>query len=349
MKLSKSYLYWLLQILGWGIPFVLNALGKLFLAGFELSTSYVLFENATLMVIGIVVSHFFRFVYKHYIKRTYWSFKKFLLTAVLLIACATAIFLIVELICSFWYELLEKKTWESTTVDYVVTYINSLIYLLVWFMLYLLVNYILRNQQMKVERLKLENIAKESQLNTLKGQINPHFMFNSLNNIRGLMLEDVEKARDMLTQLSEMLRFSLSRKDNDQVPLAEEIAVVNNYIALSKIQLEDRLHYEELIATDVLHLEVPPMLIQMLIENAIKHGIATLKNGGGVRLEITRSTTHMIILVTNDGNLTSNTAGTQIGVENIKQRLQLLYDDQAGFQLVEKDGKVIAKVEIPIL
>ncbi len=348
MKLSKKHLYWLLQILGWGIPFMLNAVAKLFIGIFSLSTSYILLENLTLMVTGITVSHGFRAIYSVKIKGREWDQRKVIWTAVLLVVSAVIIFIAVEILCSFWYQLLEHEDAERSITNYAITFINSFIYLLVWFMLYLLINYFIRNQQLRVERLQLENRAKESQLNTLKGQINPHFMFNSLNNIRGLMLEDVDKARDMLTQLSEMLRFSLSRKEADQVPLVEELSVVRNYIALSKIQLEERLEYQENVDEDALQVEVPPMLIQMLVENAIKHGIATLKKGGNVILNIQMDTGHLTIRVTNDGILNTATAGTQVGVSNIKQRLELLYSNEASFQLSEQAGQVHAQVKIPI-
>ena len=91
---------------------------------------------------------------------------------------------------------------------------------------------------------------KQAQLNTLKGQINPHFMFNSLNNIRGLMLEDVERSREMLTKLSEMLRYSLTKASNNAIALSEELEMVENYIELSKIQFEDRPHYQESVAAE---------------------------------------------------------------------------------------------------
>ena len=348
MKLSKNHLYWLLQILGWGIPFMLNALGKLFIGNFSLSTSYVLFENGILMGSGIIASHLFRYLYKYQIKWQDWSWIKFLWTAVALIFCACLITVSVEILCPIAYQLFENKALERSLTNYALTYINAVVYLIFWLILYLLINYTFRHQQLKVERLKLENIAKESQLNTLKGQINPHFMFNSLNNIRGLMLEDVDKARDMVTQLSEMLRFSLARKDNDRVSLQEEIAVVRNYIALSKIQLEERLEYEEYIAEGVLNLEVPPMLIQMLVENAIKHGVAELPKGGKVILQVTKESNQLIIQVINDGSLGSTIIGTQIGVLNIQQRLELLYNHKSSFELFEKEETVVAQVIIPI-
>ncbi|WP_194851815.1 sensor histidine kinase [Nonlabens antarcticus] len=348
MKLSKNYLYWLLQIIGWGIPFLLNAFAKLFVGDFALSTSYIFFETASIMFIGIAVSHFFRYVFKYCIKWKEWSWTKFFLTAILLLFCATIMSVLVEVFCSFWYQLLKGEALERSSMDYFISYANSFIYLLFWLTLYLLINFILSSQQIKMERLKLENIAKESQLNILKGQINPHFMFNSLNNIRGLMLEDVDKARDMLTQLSEMLRFSLSRKDDDYVPLREEVAVVRNYIALSKIQLEERLQYEEIIAPGTLSIEVPPMLIQMLIENAIKHGINTMKAGGKVTLEIEKKEGQLIIQITNDGSLTGNKASTKIGIHNIQQRLKLLYNHEASFTLTQNETGVIATVQIPV-
>lgn len=335
-------------MLGWGIPFLLNALGKLFIESISLSTSYVLVENLILMVCGIAVSHLFRYIYKFHIKWKEWSWIKLLYTSGLLLGCAILLFLLIEMFCFVAYDFFESTALERSTLEYLITFANTLIYLLFWLMLYELINYILRTQQLKLERLQVENMTKESQLNMLKGQINPHFMFNSLNNIRGLMLEDVDKARDMLTQLSEMLRFSLSRKDDNFVPLSEEIAVVHNYIALSKIQLEDRLHYEERIEHNILNIDVPPMLIQMLIENAIKHGISNLKNGGKVVLEINRNSNCLSIQITNDGSLTENTAGTKVGVQNIEQRLRLLYDQKASFSLTESNSKVIANVQIPV-
>ena len=112
--------------------------------------------------------------------------------------------------------------------------INSTIIVGVWTVCYLAIKLLLRLNKNRLERLQLNSTLKQAQLNTLKGQINPHFMFNSLNNIRGLMLEDVEKSREMLTKLSEMLRYSLTKNDINAIALEEELEMVDNYIALSK-------------------------------------------------------------------------------------------------------------------
>ena len=349
MKLSKKHLYWLLQIIGWGIPFIINATAKLIVVSDALSSNYILFENGSFMLSGILFSHLFRYSYKHWIKWNGWSWKKLILTSISIFIAACGIAIFVEVICAASYLEFENEVIVRARQDYFITFANAVLYLIFWLTLYLAINYFTRNQQLKVERLQLENIAKESQLNTLKSQINPHFMFNSLNNIRGLMLEDVDKARDMLTQLSDMLRFSLARKNDNFVPLHEELAIVKNYIALSKIQLEERLQYKEEIANDVLNLDVPPMLIQMLVENAVKHGVSSLKNGGLILLNISRKSNFLIIEVINDGKLNSLKTGTQVGVENIEQRLNLLYDAKASFNLIDNESQVVATIKLPLI
>lgn len=201
----------------------------------------------------------------------------------------------------------------------------------------------------KIDKIELENSLKDSQLNALKGQINPHFMFNSLNNIRGLILEDPEKSREMITRLSEMLRYSLTKNDIDKIALEEEIEMVENFIAISKIQLEDRLHYNSTIDKELLKIQIPPMIIQILIENAVKHGISNLKDGGRIDLNIKTENKVLAILVSNTGNLIFDENSTQLGLQNIQKRLKLLYGENAKFELYEEQKQVIAKILIPII
>jgi LytS/YehU family sensor histidine kinase len=197
-------------------------------------------------------------------------------------------------------------------------------------------------------RLELESNLKESQLNTLKGQINPHFMFNSLNNIRGLMLEDVTAARNMLTSLSETLRYSLTKSESNSIALEDELDMVKNYIELSKIQLESRLQFESFIDENSLSTQIPPMIIQMLIENAIKHGISNLIEGGKVSLSTEIKKNKLRIEVVNTGILKQSENSTQLGLKNIKRRLDLLYGESATFSLNELENQVVATILIPL-
>jgi len=203
---------------------------------------------------------------------------------------------------------------------------------------------ILRNGQ---ERLVLKANLKEAKLNALRGQINPHFIFNSLNNIRGLMLEDVPKAREIITRLSDMLRYSLSKSETDKIALNDELKMVDNYLAISKIQLEERLKFEKNILLDTDHIQIPPMIIQMLVENGMKHGITQLKKGGTINLNLKNELNNLIIEVINSGKLNLRSDSTKLGLQNIKQRLSLQYNN-ATFNLKEENNCVIATIQIPL-
>jgi len=202
--------------------------------------------------------------------------------------------------------------------------------------------------QVKINQIQLESSLRESQLNTLKGQINPHFMFNSLNNIRGLILEDATRARDMITRLSEMLRYSLTKNDVNTISIKEELQTVDNYIEISKIQFEERLKFTINVNPETLNISIPPMIIQMLVENAVKHGISNLKQGGEIILDVDKTSDQLFICVANSGTLTMGEGNTKLGLENIKQRLALLFGNRTHFTLSEKDTFVEAKITIPL-
>lgn len=203
--------------------------------------------------------------------------------------------------------------------------------------------------QVKINQLELESNLRESQLNTLKGQINPHFMFNSLNNIRGLILEDAPRSRDMITRLSEMLRYSLTKNGVNTISLKEELQTVDNYIEISKIQFEERLAFNMAVNPETLNIGIPPMVIQMLVENAVKHGIGKIKEGGEVNLTVDVLNDELIIVVENSGSLFISEGSTRLGLENIKKRLSLLYGTKASFILMENGSFVEAKIIIPLV
>ncbi len=238
-----------------------------------------------------------------------------------------------------------KKSYHGKFATRIFNWLNWMI----WFVCYMAFNFYEEVKKTKIENLELETTLKESQLNILKGQINPHFMFNSLNNIRGLMLEDVDKARNMITSLSETLRYSFMQNTIDSIALDDELEMVTKYIDLSKIQFEDRLQFESNIDKESLSIQIPPMLIQMLVENAIKHGISNLKKGGLVKIFTKVENKKLWIKVTNSGSLKQNEKTTQVGLQNIKKRLDLLYNKKAFFYLKEEENKVIATIQIPLL
>ncbi|MDX1392516.1 MAG: histidine kinase, partial [Rheinheimera sp.] len=223
--------------------------------------------------------------------------------------------------------------------------------ILIWSCLYLGSQYLRRWRQSEVEKLELANALKDAQLNTLIGQINPHFMFNALNNIRALMLEDVPRARDSLTLLAKVLRYGLTAPQHNLVSLQDELNTVNDFVELALIQYEHRLQWQPQIDVSPAQYSVPPMLIQMLIENAIKHGIALRKDGGKLQLLVQRQAQFLLIRVSNPGKLAQqprSETSTQLGLNNIAQRLRLLYNDNARFTLQQQDDNVIATLHLPL-
>lgn len=252
-------------------------------------------------------------------------------------------------ILSYANELIVGKEMQVPTYVKILNMSYFAAMYLIWLFAVITIKLVQHLKEVRIKQLQLENNLRDSQLNTLKGQINPHFMFNSLNNIRGLILEDTTRARDSITRLSEMLRYSLTKNDTNTILLKEELQTVDNYIEISKIQFEDRLQFSMDVDTNVLNIAIPPMVIQMLVENAVKHGIGKLKEGGIVKLCVKKGADNILrIGVLNSGRLNMAEGGTRLGLENIKKRLFLIFGDKASFTLEEKNGLVEAYIAIPL-
>jgi two-component system LytT family sensor kinase len=220
---------------------------------------------------------------------------------------------------------------------------------LMWIMIYeKLVSQRLKNNQ-QIAQLQLEKNLKELQLNLLAGKVDPHFIFNALNNIRALIREDAEKARESILALSDILRTPLTSQCN-KIPLLDELTFVRNYIHLCKIQLDSRLVYVENIEAAVIQVLIPPMILQILIENAIKHGISQLLDGGRLELELYIASGKLCCVLSNNGSLQTRPSqqGFGFGLSNIRERLRLLYGDSASFNLSEKNQVVRATLVLPL-
>jgi len=190
--------------------------------------------------------------------------------------------------------------------------------------------------------------VRAAELRALEAQINPHFLFNSLNSIRGLVVEDPQKAQDMITRFAALLRYNLNRDRQHTVPFSEEAEVVADYLALESVRFEGRLRVQVTVDPEVQTMRVPPMILQALVENALKHGIARRPEGGDVQIHASSVNGNLVLQVTNSGELgPAHSSNTQLGLKNIRERLHLLYGDRASLSLQNGSGTVVAKVEIP--
>lgn len=229
---------------------------------------------------------------------------------------------------------------------------NSLqtqIFVCSWIFIYISGSSNRRIRETELHNLRLQNSLKEAQLVNLGNQLNPHFLFNALNNIRFTIHENPEKADAMITALSEILRYSLESSKHEKVTVSEELAIIDRYIAIVKIQMESRLVFEKNTPEELLPYLMPPMILQLLVENAIKHGIDELRYGGVIVLEGYEQEHDLLFIIKNNKPAKQNTTLQNIGIglANIEQRLHLLYSDQASLKIVSTESNFSVVLLLP--
>jgi|SRR5215207_5864723 len=213
-------------------------------------------------------------------------------------------------------------------------------------------NYYQRYRERELQASQLEARLAQSRLQVLKMQLHPHFLFNTLNAISELIYKDVESADRMLTDLSDLLRLSFENLEVQEIPLKQELEFLEKYLEIEQMRFHDRLSVNMTISPDTLDASVPNMILQPLVENAIKHGIAPRSSGGRIDINAGRSNGHLQIEVTDDGlgvpfgDLENLPEG--VGLSNTRRRLKHLYGEKHRFDLkkVEKGGLEVC-LEIP--
>jgi len=228
--------------------------------------------------------------------------------------------------------------------------IKSLFYLiptLAFTGLYYTINHWIKYQQQREKALIATNLANEAQLQMLRYQINPHFLFNTLNTIRQMVEEDQGVARKMITELSGFFRYSLSQKENIDT-FENEIIAIKNYFEIQKIRFEEKLVIVYDIDERCLPVKLPFVIVLPLIENAVKYGLQTSTMPLTIKISAIMNS-HLEIKVQNTGRIITGTPveeGTNTGIENIRKRLDLCYPGKYSFSLYEKDSWVTAQIII---
>jgi signal transduction histidine kinase len=223
-----------------------------------------------------------------------------------------------------------------------------------WWCVYLLYHLFDRYNRLEIERLRVGAAVKEAELRALKAQVNPHFIFNSLNSLRALIDEDPARARQSVTQLANLLRYSLQSGQLETVPFEDELRIVNDYLALEQVRHEERLRLRFDIAPETLALPVPPMLLQTLVENAVKYGISPRADGGEIAIIARCENGVLRLQVTNPGALATpaaqtRAASTGVGLRNAAERLRLLFGEGATLRLrAESPELVVAEAVLPL-
>lgn len=379
--MNKNKLYWLLQFGGWTGLMLTSFMAMAMFLPFGVA----LISNVIFAFLGVGISH----LYRLYVKKKDWKLnripvlvRKVLLAAILqgttlgilsLMVILGAVVIAAKSNPDIINTMLgvpemagideetKQKIADASAANFTAgkmlffgfSFIVSFaVYFISWSALYFAYQYLQRTREMEIEKWKLSASVKDAELSALKAQINPHFIFNSLNNIRSLVVEDSERARDSITHLSDLLRFSIQFDQFEKVSLVKELAVVKDYLNLEAIQLEERLTYEIKTDQGTKELQVPPMIVQTLVENAIKHSINDLPNGGQIKIETKLDHEFLSILVMNTGQLKTKGSASHrrgIGINNSKERLRLLYGHKASLHVENmNENMVCATVKIPL-
>lgn len=228
------------------------------------------------------------------------------------------------------------------------TIVNYTVVFCLWNAIYFGFKYFQNYKKAEIDSLRYAAANKESELSSLKAQLNPHFMFNSMNSIRALIDEDPVKAKSAVTQLSGILRNTLLMNKSKIIPLSEEITLVKDYLNLEQIRYEERLSYEFKIEKEVNNCMIPPFIIQSQVENAIKHGISKLPGNGKIVIEAFKLGDFLKIKVSNTGKISHETPLTGVGFKNSIQRLEILYGNEGQIFISEVNNLVVVDINIPL-
>jgi len=343
--------YWLFQFFGWGLCMLVNVF---YAYTFDKFNSKFLYGILVYMALGIMLSHIMRLVIN----------KANMLTKP--IEQQIFGFIFITVVFSLVTGMLETFLWNYLTwlreaspaaskkqVNYSKLVIgnsfNSFFYMFIWNCIYYIYHYVQKSRRQQVDTLKLETLVKELELKTIKSHINPHFIFNALNSIRALIDENPLRARGAITELSNILRSSMQSDKLETVPFERELNIVKDYLALEYIRFEDRLKIEYDIDEDTLDQPVPPMMLQTLVENAIKHGISKQLSGGTVKIISDFRYNHHELVVQNTGHLTGSYNADGFGLTSTQNSLQFLFGEKANFTIKEINGNTVeAKVVLPV-
>lgn len=324
-----SRLYWLCQLGGWSAffllqiaPYWLDATGRMRLGP--------LVESALVRIaIGLLATHILHIIIRH-LRWLHLSGGKLIVRLLLALISISALTVVAIVVSSRLFH--DNMQRIADVYRFVVNWIGWMILLTAWTSLYVTIYEFRQRRERKLRSLRLEMKVQQAQLRGLRAQINPHFLFNCLNDLREVIAENQERAQLMVTQLSSLLRYSLQSNQSELVPLSDEVQAVKDYLALEKIRFEERLQVSWSV-DDATARRVPPMLLQTLVENALKHGIARRTQGGQVEIQVRITGPDLLLEVTNSGELARDPSPNAMGLKNAQEVLKLLYGDRASLTL----------------
>ena len=330
MKTSKSY--YICQVLGSLLFFSFIVVSGISAKEGEIDVTHEIIFFLKNMVFTLLASHF---LLRAYIKNNFANNQSSIKTYSIAIFFAALVTTIANI---FWGLSFGDSEKSYISVEYTLMNLSLHLFLYtIWSILYLAITAIR-------ERLKLRQQLRDHELASLMNQINPHFLFNSLNTIRGMIFEDKDKSAELVTKLSTLFRYNLSTDTKAHTSLGAELDVCQHYLAIEDIRLGERLKVNLSISPESKTAKIPTMGLLTLIENAIKHGIAHLQKGGTVNLTSKVENNTLLVEVSNPFREDLVKSGTQVGLKNLQQRIGLIFGGQG--KLIQTSSDEIFTVSL---
>ena len=345
--MTKKRIYWICQVGGW-TALILSELAIYNLEG-EVTTADFFFALANILVC-VLLTHFYRLI----VREQNWVSLPVYQIALRVVISGLSLGLLMTLM-NYPIDLkVLKDTFKSQPYIFFADWLSWSKSMFMWVLSYTVYHYVEHKLDAEIERILLKTSIKESEAKVLRSQLNPHFVFNALNSIRALVSEDPSKAQQGVTQLSNILRNSLLADRRKTVELREELKTVEDYLSLEKVRYEERLKADFHIDPKTVYLQVPPMMLQTLVENAIKHGVQKAMSGGFVQVTTFLEGDYVQIHIRNTGVLAKKDSidkqkeASGFGLENTERRLHLLYGEDAKFRIFQESEEVVrAEIIVP--
>jgi two-component system, LytTR family, sensor kinase len=339
-------IYWVCQLGGWGSLFLLMGIGFLN-DPLQRAHALAVADQGIFCVCGLLFTHTFRALYH---LRNWKNLRAATFAPKVALSCL--VFAILETLVThfavFCFVGVPSDTNHVFSGRLIFGSIQNTLTLVAWTALYLGFQYQRELQEERINRILLDAELKEAQLQRLRSQINPHFLFNSLNTIRAIAGVDAELTREAVTQLAELMRAALESSEEKVVTFDEELRIVEAYLGLEQLRHRDRLIIEASINEELLNAVVPPLICQTLVENALKHGAHASNQPGTVKYVLTGDQKNVRFEVRNPGSLKAPPRTNGTGLVNAKRRLQLIYGRKAALNLrMTGAGEVTAELVLP--
>ncbi|MEA5256254.1 histidine kinase [Arcicella aquatica] len=345
--MGKKEIYWTIQLICWSLYIIYTTSEYIY---YKVNINTALISGLINLCIFIISTHlYYLAVNNKQIELFNW--RKFIVFPILANFIISIIVYSINLF--FWNITIPYSTNDNNTdfLGHVFCFTRTFRLIMPWFIFYHGIKFAKRSIHEERAKLEAEMHVKEIELVSLRSQLNPHFLFNSLNSIQSLTLTEPKLARDATMKLSDLLRVSLSFYDLRDITFQEELLLVKNYLDLEKMRFDERLNYKTDISKTVLMARVPPMSLQLLAENAVKHGISKLKNGGNITVFAHKKNNILIFGIQNTGTILADNSEHKtrkgIGLENLNKRLLINYGLKDALTIECENNIVTAQVSIP--